>query len=875
MRVATGLLLLGILVLPLTGQQPGKPPPKPTRADVAKWIAQLGSEEFDAREEAQRKLWDAGNVAEAAVAEATKSTDAEVARRAKEVLDKFRWGIYPDTPQAVIAAIGRYQAAAPNGKMECVRELLDAGTTGCKALAKIARQESIPEVKQQLLGVLANELGRSVPDLLATGQHEVLQELLEVALDDPNSPVAQQNYAAYWLLAGKLDERIAHHKALLAKTPDKRGQELLALLCRAKGDYKEAIVAALKAGNEELVDNLLYESANWAELVKRGANVKHGDAIESLGYRAAFARLAGDQKAFDERIDELKKAGEMRQAEDDRLFQVAKALFLNDRPDLALAILERGPYWLDRMQILLGQLRYKEAFDLVQKARDAKAANLPALELLAARTRHQLGEKDEAKKVFEKYAALIKAENDLSWLEDLIDAEAKAGLRDAALEHTGKILSISNDMGWPARLFGKLFPGASERAEPLWLFLQQRFAGQDKGVLLRQLRDLLEGKYPLEPLRALAKSAPDALKEIAPVERQRALLALAECLRVAGEEKLALTLLGDLKYARALQVQGDMLLGKKHYAEAAEKYKAAFDLNRQTPVPLYLSGWALEKAGKVEEGKARMEQAHWLSLGREDARDEFIRELTRRGHEKALAREVTLLRRTSQPGDYYAGEAIRRDALFAVERKEYATAAAAHELAMLRCLRSYINFLDKSAYVGVPAMVHSQRAAALAQAGKYAEAKAENEIAMTLAPGAIEGTIRLVQVLDKAGKKADADALFERAAGVYRAVLKDYPDAPSARNSVAWLSATCKRNLAAAQKDAERAVALDPQSPGYLDTLAEITFQLGDKDKAVALQKKVVALSPKRGYFKKQLARLEAGDRNADLPPEEDEEDEE
>ena len=65
-----------------------------------------------------------------------------------------------------------------------------------------------------------------------------------------------------------------------------------------------------------------------------------------------------------------------------------------------------------------------------------------------------------------------------------------------------------------------------------------------------------------------------------------------------------------------------------------------------------------------------------------------------------------------------------------------------------------------------------------------------------------------------------------------------------------------------------KAVELAPDNAGYLDTLAEIHFQRGDKDKAVALQKRVVELDPKRSYYRKQLRRLEAGDPSAERPPE-------
>ena len=57
----------------------------------------------------------------------------------------------------------------------------------------------------------------------------------------------------------------------------------------------------------------------------------------------------------------------------------------------------------------------------------------------------------------------------------------------------------------------------------------------------------------------------------------------------------------------------------------------------------------------------------------------------------------------------------------------------------------------------------------------------------------------------------------------------------------------------------------------YLDTLAEVLFQLGKKDEAVATQKKVVALAPRNAYFRKQLRRIEAGDHKVPRPANDDE----
>ena len=123
-------------------------------------------------------------------------------------------------------------------------------------------------------------------------------------------------------------------------------------------------------------------------------------------------------------------------------------------------------------------------------------------------------------------------------------------------------------------------------------------------------------------------------------------------------------------------------------------------------------------------------------------------------------------------------------------------------------------------------------------------------------------------LLEKAGKKKEAQELYTQTLGRQEAALKDFPDSPLVLNQMAWLAACCKRDLAKAAGWAKKAVELSPKTPAYQDTLAEVLFQQGKKAEAVAAQKKAVALDPKRKYFQAQLKRLEAGDPMAPLPVE-------
>src|SRR5262245_27319906 len=202
----------------------------PSKKDIDDWVRQLGARDFPSRERAQRRLWEAGQLAEEALKKAATSDDAEVRRRAGEILSKFKWGIYPSTPKKVIALIEEYQSADRARKPAIVQKLFEEGAAGCAALLKVAAAEDNAELKRELFQNIAREAGRSVPQMLAEKNYATLETLLELAVNgEPETAIP--NYVAYHLLRGKLDERIAHYKKLAAeeREPNKQ-REILCYL---------------------------------------------------------------------------------------------------------------------------------------------------------------------------------------------------------------------------------------------------------------------------------------------------------------------------------------------------------------------------------------------------------------------------------------------------------------------------------------------------------------------------------------------------------------------------------------------------------------------------------------------------------------------
>src|SRR5262249_29178312 len=152
-------------------------------------------------------------------------------------------------------------------------------------------------------------------------------------------------------------------------------------------------------------------------------------------YRAAFQRLAGNHKEFDEAITEIRKFAESKEAEGPERWYAAKALFLNDRAADALELLTRGHMAvLTRAEVLAAQMKFASALEFIDKAKRDNPQEADILDVVRGRVLYFLGEKEQAKKVFAALAEKIKPGNDLPWFDRFIDSEFRLGLKEQAIE---------------------------------------------------------------------------------------------------------------------------------------------------------------------------------------------------------------------------------------------------------------------------------------------------------------------------------------------------------------------------------------------------------------------------------------------------------
>jgi hypothetical protein len=443
----------------LLADDPPKPPvavapspPKPTAAEIDEAVRLLGGGRFATREKAQQTLWRAGAAAEPALRAALNNADPEIVRRARAVLDKFDWGIYPDTPPAVLALIERFRNGDEDSKRQVVGDLIRLGPQGITTLARFV-------IRTDLL------------DLLGEGEEAI------------------SNYVALALFSGALPDVIARWEAAAKAGKAERTSEVLAALYRAKGDYAAARKHA--AEHPELLHDLIWEQGDWKALaaLPAGPNASTAGAIAT---RAYCFRLAGDAKAAADEIAALKKL------EDADEWAIVRGLLLAGEP-LDPAERLRKTRTAELFDLLVAQLRYKDAFAVADPAGDDDL--LHGLAFRRARALYLLGDKDRAGQLFGKVASGLTGSAEPEDVVKLVRTEYSFGLKAAAREHAaGYLGSLAQQ---PANLQGldrdpartvleAVFPKHGADAKVWWTFLRQKFPQEDAAAIMKRVVDLLD-----------------------------------------------------------------------------------------------------------------------------------------------------------------------------------------------------------------------------------------------------------------------------------------------------------------------------------------------------------------------------------------------
>lgn len=927
--VSLAVLLCGACVfahLSLSHADDKRPPAEPT---VEELVGDLGSPVFTRRERAVERLWRRGASAVPALEKAANDPNPEVARRARELLDKFSWGVFPDTSPEVLKSIAQIRGGTPDERKAAFAALLKLGKPGRATARSILLKDLPSDTRNPLVTTLIDTLRHEVPLLLLAGKADEAGELLALHTTG-TTPEGVADYAAFQVLRNTVAAAIAEAEAdrKTARKPE-LADLVLAHLYRANRDWVKARKAAANLPAQEsgnnIVDMLLEEEGNWAALLK---TPPPGPLNLPDAFRISLLRLAGREKEVDTEVGQVRASvGDLFTREYVR--DAAFTLLLNHRAGLATDLLLEKRQNLGLLsEILISQMRYKEALALVDPRKKVDeefgAQEKLAFDLRRARVLALVGRKDESVQLFTQVAEGLKnlAGEARDWddgnraRQALLRSELRVGFRDLACEHAA--LYVRNEEAHEPddhqgeTVFDLLFETDAAAAESLYRALRRRappkLAPGQTMVLVRQLMTGTAPKASVdEAMKAMAESSPpmprpsDELAPVRPADRNREVarpLARAIVCRAARRHeeaekayKEAITVaelshlfapeevsgarswvFGVSDAARPWLEYGEFLDERGRFADAAVQFETGWKRYPNQLLLLFLSGKALGRAGNAKEGDRRMELAHWVGLGNERARGKFLEELVRRGEGKAAKRETDLLLRACWSRDFYFGNVMNQAARAAALSKDWPTAERCIQRSLFVLMKlPGAHFVDTSAYLNVPHEMLAFRARGLLAAGKVDAAVAQARACLEITPGHTDLVSGMVPDLDKRGRKKEADLLFGLVRDAFRKVLTDYPDSLWARNALASLGANCRRELDQSLAYATAAVAGDPKSTAFRSTLAEVQFRRGDRAKALELMTKLAEEHPRNHLYRRQLTRYKSGDIDSPFPETEDE----
>ena len=826
-------------------------PPKSTDALRAAAL-QLSSDRFVEREAAMLELWEAGEDSIPFLQRVLAGNDPEAIARATELLSRIRFGVTPDTPPSELRQVELFRRGNQATRLEVLQQLTKTGQYE-RVLGLIGATE--PAERNALFKNMEAKLTDAVRQLIAKSEWDRAETLLSHMRSTDRG---LQHWVAFHAARGSLDKTIdAERKRFEETTPTERPRQAkaLALLCRAAEQPEAALRWAEATDDVSLVDGLLIEQGQWKRLSDQGeispassSNV----AMERLGMLALIHRWAGQLERNKAVVDEAAQRAAATNGSEQ--FAGIEVLLVNGRLEQGVDLLKRNnPN--KAIYFFAGQFQHDEALKVagakptpegcrerIQQTvkairdggRDRGDLSMAIETAILANTVGWTKVTDEG---FESLAAVC---TDASLRYTLISGMMRAGRKQMAFKY-----------GNSTRYRSVLFRNHSSESSLWSMLLKQTDRSMSQTQQWEKIDQLLTGSGP-EPdwselesvaaLRARTQGKYWLLMAEAAKARDDRDRAKRYCQKaIEQEQQLA-----------AHRLLGDLYRQEDNWAKAAQAYLDGAP-DRTDPVNVYLAGDCLRRAGEQERGDSLCQLALALNLG--DDRQSFSSELLDRGLEDgARAGWEFDLRVLELRGSPRATSALLLGDH--VDGKEPALAIQMWRQQLISIMRGTTTFTNTISYARLPCMLLRQQAHLDVASGKWQSVRETLEACVRLMPRRISIAEEVAPELDAAGQTELAQWIYEQYRDSMEAAVQSYPESALFLNNTAWLSATCNRDLERAQELSEKAVRIEPDSATYLDTLAEIHFRRGRKQKALELMRRCIELDPEELHFQRQLKRF-------------------
>ncbi len=185
-----------------------------------------------------------------------------------------------------------------------------------------------------------------------------------------------------------------------------------------------------------------------------------------------------------------------------------------------------------------------------------------------------------------------------------------------------------------------------------------------------------------------------------------------------------------------------------------------------------------------------------------------------------------------------------------------ASAIQLKERYLIECLKGHISVQNVTSASSIRGTIGSLQAGIAIEAGHSDEAVALLRRLIDQQPSNSSLIEDLYPRLVEAGRQEEADEFYQKLNQYGEDALALFPNSMQDLNSNAWLKARCGKDLDTALERSEQSNQLSKDNEAYLDTLAEVHFQRGDRSKAIEISEKAVKLSDNDFLLHHQLERF-------------------
>ena len=290
----------------------------PGKEEILKTINELKSDDFKVREAATKRIWQMGRIAEPYLRRAVAQDSAELFYRGKKILNEFKLGLYPDTPENIRNLVQTYRTGSNQDKELAINNLIRLEETDI--LIRLVKQENDPNIRATVATRIAADVEKKAPELIFSDQLEEAEELLQLAaLSTPG----MRSYSAFLMQSGKLDAAIKEQRELI--NDSRTDAELLAWMLRIRGDFTEAEQIFTKLGDNTRARETRVAGGNLQTYAEMFTDPSRR-TTDTLGFGAAVARLSGDMEKFERITADIEQYAK---ALPDELDRCLNALIIN------------------------------------------------------------------------------------------------------------------------------------------------------------------------------------------------------------------------------------------------------------------------------------------------------------------------------------------------------------------------------------------------------------------------------------------------------------------------------------------------------------------------------------------------------------------